>query len=423
MGFKIRERNIYKDGKHFFYLADTCWSAFTNIEDDEWVYYLNLRRQQGFNTLQINILPQWDASKKMDKPSPFIRDVNGNVDFNKFNEGYFKRSRQMCEIAKEFGFELSLVALWSNYVPDTWASKMEINEFTLPIEYLKPYSEMIHKYFGDLVSFYMVSGDTDFSSKSTEYYVLMSKLLRDLAPNTLQTMHIKGRYDYLPDEIVELVDLYFYQSGHNSSDLSMPYTLAQTFYEKYPEKPVINSEPCYEHMGYSRGVYGRWDQKDVRRAAWQSVLSGAFAGVTYGASGIYSWHRAYGEFDASIGEAFDMPNSWNDALTYPGAWDYGYIKYLLETYEIQSLTPANELLVVNKEGVRIGVNESKILLYAPHNTTLKLNQRLEGYRGWTIDLDKKNVSPTRLSYEDEQTIIHQHTFLSDVLIILYKEKE
>ncbi|WP_303032735.1 apiosidase-like domain-containing protein, partial [Dubosiella newyorkensis] len=54
---------LTKDGKPFFYLGDTCWSAFTNISDGEWAYYLNKRKAQGFNVLQINILPQWDASQ------------------------------------------------------------------------------------------------------------------------------------------------------------------------------------------------------------------------------------------------------------------------------------------------------------------------------------------------------------------------
>ena len=34
------KQTLLKDGKTFFYLADTCWSAFTNISDEEWDYYL-----------------------------------------------------------------------------------------------------------------------------------------------------------------------------------------------------------------------------------------------------------------------------------------------------------------------------------------------------------------------------------------------
>ncbi len=43
-----------RDKNPFFYLADTIWSAFTNITGDEWIYYLKRRKEQGFNVLQIN---------------------------------------------------------------------------------------------------------------------------------------------------------------------------------------------------------------------------------------------------------------------------------------------------------------------------------------------------------------------------------
>ena len=54
------KRNFLLDGRPFFYLADTIWSAFTNITLEEWEYYLRRRREQGFTVLQINTLPQWD---------------------------------------------------------------------------------------------------------------------------------------------------------------------------------------------------------------------------------------------------------------------------------------------------------------------------------------------------------------------------
>ena len=85
-----------------------------------------------------------------------------------------------------------------------------------------------------------------------------------------------------------------------------------------------------------------------------SLLSGGCAGIAYGAHGIYSWPyknpyspetlpeqnpdvpgyemsvstaeltaRVGQRFGAGLGEGFDAPNSWNDAVKYPGAWDYG----------------------------------------------------------------------------------------------------
>ena len=49
MSLTIENNILMKNGKPFFYLADTCWSAFTNIKDNDWDYYLDYRKSQGFN--------------------------------------------------------------------------------------------------------------------------------------------------------------------------------------------------------------------------------------------------------------------------------------------------------------------------------------------------------------------------------------
>ena len=37
-------RHLERDGKPFFWLADTIWSAFTNSTLEDWAYYLKRRR-------------------------------------------------------------------------------------------------------------------------------------------------------------------------------------------------------------------------------------------------------------------------------------------------------------------------------------------------------------------------------------------
>ena len=88
-----------RDGEKFFYLADTCWSVFTNASFDEWEYYLEYRRMQGFNALQINVLPQHDRSESSNYMDPFELTPTGDWDFSKLNEKYFDRAEKMVEIA------------------------------------------------------------------------------------------------------------------------------------------------------------------------------------------------------------------------------------------------------------------------------------------------------------------------------------
>lgn len=410
------KKNILKDGAPFFYLADTCWSAFTNITDEEWDFYLYKRKAQGFNTIQINILPQWDASVTDLDYKPFVEN-----DPHRLNDAYFAHARNMCETAKREGFELALVVLWSNYVPGTWASKMFPGGI-LPFDCLENYVRKVHETFTDLEPLYIISGDTDFpEEETTRYYVHVGQILREFAPDCLFTTHIKGRYSEIPKELYTMLDLCFYQSGHNAKDLSMPYALSETMQEKYPGKPLINSEPCYEQMGYSGNMYGRWARRDVRRAAWVSVLSGACAGITYGAAGIYSWHKVKKGFHTLLGEGFDMPKSWEEAMAFPGAWDYGYLKMLLEELNAYALVPKQELLENGTGDIRVGqAGEHLLLVYVPSNTKVRLASDLSGWDIRALGLAERFAAYVDVEIKEGKTVIGMHPFEEDALIVARK---
>ena len=407
------KKNILKDGAPFFYLADTCWSAFTNITDEEWDFYLYKRKAQGFNTIQINILPQWDASVTDLDYKPFVEN-----DPHRLNDAYFAHARNMCETAKREGFELALVVLWSNYVPGTWASNMFPGGI-LPFDCLENYVRKVHETFTDLEPLYIISGDTDFpEEETTRYYVHVGQILREFAPDCLFTTHIKGRYSEIPKELYTMLDLCFYQSGHNAKDLSMPYALSETMQEKYPGKPLINSEPCYEQMGYSGNMYGRWARRDVRRAAWVSVLSGACAGITYGAAGIYSWHKVKKGFHTLLGEGFDMPKSWEEAMAFPGAWDYGYLKMLLEELNAYALVPKQELLENGTGDIRVGqAGEHLLLVYVPSNTKVRLASDLSGWDIRALGLAERFAAYVDVEIKEGKTVIGMHPFEEDALIV------
>lgn len=410
---------LERDGKPFFYLADTCWSAFTNITDEEWTYYLHKRKMQGFNSIQINILPQWDASSTDLNYHPFIEQNPYTLD-----DEYFNHARQMCIQAKEAGFTLALVVLWCNYVPGTWASNM-LPDHVLPFDCLDGYIIKVHETFSELDPLYIISGDTDFpSEETTKYYVHVADQLKRLAPQCLYTTHIKGRYSEIPEELFAYLDLCFYQSGHNAKDLSMPYSLSEEMQKKYPGKLLINSEPCYEEMGYSGKMYGRWTRYDVRRAAYMSVLSGAYAGITYGAAGIYSWHKVGKGFLTALGEGFDQPKSWNDAIVFPGAWDYGYLKTLLEHLQVTRLTPRQDLLCNDTTDIRIAQGDSDyLLIYVPANTKIRLKKVYDHCKVYAIDLEQRFVAHMEYQTQDGKTIIDLHPFAQDALLVLHINQE
>lgn len=407
------------DGKPFFYLADTVWSAFTNITEEEWLYYLKRRKEQGFNVLQINTLPQWDRCMSDTGLYPFATEDGQKFDFSRWNEAYYTNAARMCDMAVKEGFQLALIVLWVNYVPNTWGSRIT-DRNVMPADFVREYTEKIVQVFDRFDPVYVVSGDTDFDDpQAAGYYRDALEILCEKSPHTLKTMHIKRGYDIIPEEFLDKLDFYMFQSGHNRDGQDMAYILPENFLRKYPKKPLINAEPCYEQMGYSRNYYGRFGQQDIRKAAWSSILSGACAGVTYGAHGVWNWQKLGKPANPVLGEGFDAPFPWNEAIQFPGAWDYGFIRQFMRENRIGELIPANGLLKNDTDQIRMAhTPDGRYLIYLPYSTKVVLGKRLEGYAVRGIDLETGRRAFVESEGKDDEMVIEMHPFYKDALLIV-----
>lgn len=434
-------RCLQRDGKPFFWLADTLWSAFTNMTDQELESYLILRRQQGFNVLQINILPQWDRCWTPAPCMPWPCKADGMFDYSApMNQDYFDHAAHMCEKITAYGFTPALVVLWSNYVPGTWASGM-VSGNILPEALVEPYCRKVAETFARFDPVYILSGDTDLDTpESAACYEKVLYTMRGLCPDALLTLHIRGRYTYLPNTLARGVDFYLYQSGHNAGYPEKCYTMPGEMLAAYPQKPILNSEPCYEQMGYSGNKYGRFSAREVRRAAWMSVLSGACAGVTYGAHGVWNWVKPGMPANPVGGEGFDAAKPWTEAMQFPGAWDYGWLKQLLEDHGVTALLPDDRVANVIK-GVRhvkapdgrdmlepttspnteirmASTPDGRLsLLYAPFNTCVQLKGDWTGARITVVDLATRRTAHPAVQYGDGITRIEICPFAEDILIL------
>ncbi|MEM2852647.1 MAG: DUF4038 domain-containing protein [Ignisphaera sp.] len=405
-----------RDDEKFFYLADTCWSAFTNASLDEWSYYLEYRRMQGFNAIQINILPQHDRSQSGNHIEPFEVSSDGGWDFRRRNERYFDRAEKMVGMAVEKGFTPALVLLWCNYVRGTWGSNITPSKI-IPIEYVGEYIEYVVERFGKYNPIFIVSGDTNFeTNEAIEYYRTALEIVKSKAPNSLTTMHLMGGL-ILPEVFVKSqhLDFYMYQSGHTRERQTLAFELAQKHYSMTIKRPIVNGEPCYE--GHSHGgKYGRFNNFDVRKAVWQSLLSGAKAGVAYGAHGIWNWHVKGSRFmgEAFSGESYD----WKTALRFPGAFDAAFAKWIFERYDLFDIEPANDKLLYNTGSeIRVSMSKDKIVVYSPYNWSIKL--KIDGgmYRWEGIELESRRVFKPKIEISGDYTIVEMSEFNSDSILI------
>ena len=415
-------RTLVRDGKPFFWLADTIWSAFTNVTDEEWIAYLDKRAAQGFTVLQLNALAQWDRCGCTFDRYPFATSDHGKTfDFSSMNDEYFEHARWMVGEAVARGLVPAIVVMWSNYVPDTWASAI-ISDNVMPEQLVVPVVEKICSTFNEFEPVYIISGDTDWDRPgSLERYRLVTSAVEDAAPKALLAYHIKGRYDVLPSELAEHADVYLYQSGHNLAAQRGAYELAESFLARDPVRPVINSEPCYEQMGYSHMLYGRFRRADVRLACWRSLLAGANAGITYGAHGIWNWQNPDVKVGNALGEGFLQALRHEQALELEGANDFGFARELVEELGLFGATSDQGVLESYPEDVRAArTTDGRLVLYVPSNAALKLHGDFADATVTCIDLLTRERSVLLASFdaEKELTTVEQGTYLEDAVYVI-----
>jgi len=324
----------------------------------------------------------------------------------------------MVKMAVERGFTPSLVVLWCNYVKGTWGSKINPSKI-IPLEKLEEYVSYVADRFGKYNPIFIISGDTNFETKDAEeYYKIAFETVKKRCPASLTTMHLIGGLWQVPDDLIKLpsYDFYMYQSGHRKEEQHLSYELAQRFYNMPVKRPIVNGEPCYEGMGSFKfyNKYGRFDNFEVRKAIWQSLLSGAKAGVAYGAHGIWSWQKR-GEYP--VAKIWDTPYPWSVALRLPGAFDASFAKWVFERYDLFDIRPANEKLLNETNEIRVSEGKDKIIVYTPFNTDVKLKSD-ESYDEWEgIDLETRRIFKPKVEKAEKSLVIKMAEFNNDLLII------
>lgn len=416
--------HFVKDGKPFFLLSDTDWMAFQKLSLPEWEELVAQRRQQGFNALQISVLPiAHDNSSGKNDIHPFaVKD--GKYQFDTIEQAYFDKAVQMLEIMEKYDMTPFLHLFWANYIPDTWAAAI-CPDTVIPFAHIRPLATYFVKLFDRFDPIYSVSGDTHFETEQViTYYLEILAVLHELAPDSLTTFHLQPWGD--PPEVLRRhpqYHFYAYQSGHSfdepdprSGQTSM-LTYSGQFLEKAEKKPIVNTEPCYEGHSYGH-TYGRFTAQDVRRAAWMSLLSGAKAGVSYGAHGVWQmYHR---------GEPFNnagfsgMPFNWRAAVQFPGAWDMGYAKWLFEAYGLFDLKPS-DAIEARSVTVRMAESENTVAVYAPHPDEFTVQKDLSGYAVCMIALQSKTVVTPFYEIKNGKTKFYLTDHNEDTLMIAQKK--
>lgn len=415
-------RRFFKlNGNPFFYLADTLWMAFSKLTMDEWREILQKRLSQRFTVLQISLLPiSHDNSDSKGDCSPFARNASGGWDFDSLNFEYFERARAMLQMAVEYGFVPCVHLLWANYVPDTWAAKRS-PDTVLPLDSAKQLVEYAVGLFSQFGCVYSISGDTSFeTNRVVEYYRAALDIVRKIDPGALTTLHLQPHAE-VPPELSD-IDFFSYQGGHRmEAEWENHHNFALYYWSRPEKKPVVNSEPPYEGHGHGFS-FGRFGADELRQAAWQSLLSGASAGVTYGAHGLWSMHRA-GQAFSSV-EFSNTPFDWRTALNFPGAWEFSRARELFERHDLFGLTPL-DALDERFPFIRAAASDdlSTLAVYSPYACDIHLKIPLAGYDIVLYEMKTSRRLQCAVAHVRNHATLVMPQVNSDLLYIAIKRRE
>jgi len=416
---------LLADGEPTFLLADTVWAAFGRPSMPEWDAYLHRRRRQGFNAVNISVLPvAHDSSSSPADRQPFELATDGSWRLDRPSAAYFENAASMCAAAVAAGLTPVLVVLWCNYVPGSWGARRTPELVFSPADRDR-YVRLVADTFAGYDPIFVLSGDDGFDDDaSIQAYVSALRLLRERAPDCLLTAH-SNPSAVLPAALAEATDFYAFQSGHGGDSWdSRAWQLAEHYLNAAVRRPIVDLEPCYEGHGVDGGTR-RYTAAQVRQASWTAVLAGAGAGLGYAAHGVWSWHHAG---DAFNGEHFSgTPFEASLALQFRGAGQVGTLRRIVERFGLYDLRSRQDLLVDDRSGVRLGATaDSRTLVaFLPHPFTVRLGQDWSDAQVscWNLAADRPDhVTVTRAGegHGDavERSVIGQPEFLGDALVIL-----
>ncbi len=357
---KISENGRYfmtEDGKPFFWLGDTSWLLFKNVDREEAGQFLENRREKGFNVVQIMVLHTLDIQNVYgdralidgDITRPNITDGDDPADSLAYD--YWDHVDYIVRLAGSKGLYAALVPVWGSNVKAGGVTRQQAHVYGKWIaDRYKDYSNIV----------WLNGGDIN-GADSTAVWHALGEAICSVDTTHLMTFHPRGRtgsIEWFHD--APWLDFNMFQSGHRTYEQGVSGPGQSEYAEdnwRYaadaramtPPKPVLDGEPSYENIphGLNRepGV-PRWGAADVRRYAYWSVFAGS-AGHTYGENSIMQMLTT-GDPSANYNADLD----WRLAQDAEGAGQMHHLKELMLAQPSYFDRVPDQSLVAGENGER-----------------------------------------------------------------------
>lgn len=328
----------FEDGTPFFYLGDTAWELFHRLSREEADFYLENRARKGFTVIQAVVLAEIDG---LDDPNPYGDLPLLDKDPARPNDAYFRHVDYIVGKAASLGMFAGMLPTWGSY----WYRGGDQSRTIFTVENAHAYGRFLGRRYKEKPIIWILGGDRTVGSKEERAVIdAMAAGLREGDGGAhLITFHPRGpgqSSTHLHE--AKWLDFNMYQSSHAARDHDTG-LFAEHDYRLKPAKPTLDGEPRYETIpvgfymrNYNR--YDRFDDYDMRQAAYWSLLAGA-CGHTYGNNNVWQmWQPGrQGRIMA------DVP--WREALDHPGALQMGFVRRLFESRPFHKLVPDQSMIV------------------------------------------------------------------------------
>jgi hypothetical protein len=384
-----------QDGKPFFWLGDTGWLLFVKCNREDAIQYLQTRKEQGFNVVQVMVLHELKVAKNAYGDSAL---VNLNVATPAITKGsdfsdvtaydYWDHVDFIIDEAAKRGIYMAMVPVWGSNVKAGLVNKTQA----------EAYAKFLANRYKNKSNIIWLNGGDIKGTDGLAVWKTIGNTLKKNDPKHLVTFHPRGRNsssEWFHKE--SWLDFNMFQSGHRtyaqdtSSNEKLHYgednwKYAVVDYSLKPVKPTMDGEPSYENIphGLHDPNQPRWKDADLRRYAYWNAFAGG-AGFTYGENSVMQFHTG-GDKDANYG----VKKDWKIAVNAPGASQMQYLKTLMLSKPYFDRVPSQNIVAGNN-----GEKYDRILA-----TKGKGYAMLYTYTGrnFSVDISKLGFKPNKASW-------------------------
>ena len=183
-----RRHFVTQHGTPFLYHADTGWQIFSKLTTEEAIEYLRFRKEQGFNTIQVQIAMNPAQTNRAGQLA-----FHGDVDFARPNEAYHDHVAQVIALADEMQLLIVMSQPWLGCCEEAFGNRPD-----KPIQRNGPaknreYGRYLGRKFASAKNLFWIMGGDNDPKGDRECLFALFEGLRETAPaHQLITYHNGG---------------------------------------------------------------------------------------------------------------------------------------------------------------------------------------------------------------------------------------